>query len=244
MKEKENISAELLETIERYYNGSMAKEEQEQFEEKLRKDESFQQEVDDIKSLLLAIETQALKEKIEVFHEDLPIQMKTESSTSKVRFLHFRNIAAAVIIIAGSASFWFFNDSSNEKTYKEFFKPDPGLPTTMSTTSEYSFYDAMVIYKRGDYKTAISKWEKLEVKSPHNDTLVYFLGVANMADKQLDKAIPYLVKTSENKSSVFQQDANYYLGLAYLKKDNKTEAIRYLNSSNSEQSKKLLEQLK
>src|SRR5690606_27784822 len=100
LKEKENISPGLLETIERYYNGSMAKEEQEQFEEKLRKEESFQQEVDDIKSLLLAIETQTLKEKMDEFHQDLPIQMETESSTSKVRFLHLRNIAAAVIIIA------------------------------------------------------------------------------------------------------------------------------------------------
>lgn len=244
MKEKENISPELLETIERYYNGSMAKEEQETFEKRLRQDVSFQQEVEDIKSLLLGIEMQALNEKMDEFHEDLAIQMITGTPPSKVHFLHFRNIAAAVVIIAGSLSFWFFNGSSSEKLYSTYFKPDPGLPTTMSTTAEYSFYDAMVSYKRGDYKTAISKWEKQAVKSPNNDTLTYFLGVANMAEKQLDKAIPYLVKSSENKSSVFQQDAQFYLGLAYLKKDNKAEAIRYLKRSNSEHSKKLLEELK
>ena len=244
MKEKENISPELLETIERYYNGSMAKEEQEQFEEKLRKDESFQQEVDDIKSLLLAIETQALKEKMDEFHEGLAIQMISKTPPSKVRFLHFRNIAAAVIIVLASVSFWFFNGSSNEKLYSTYFKPDPGLPTTMSTTAEYSFYDAMVSYKRGDYKTAISKWEKQAVKSPNNDTLTYFLGVAYLADKKVEEALPYLVKSSQNKSSVFQQDAQYYLGLVYLKKDNKAEAIRYLKRSNSEHTKKLLEELK
>lgn len=244
MKEKENISPELLETIERYYNGSMAKEEQENFEAKLRQDESFLQEVEDIKSLLLGIETQALKEKMEAFHKDLPIQMETESSTSKVRFLHFRNIAAAIIIIAASVSFWFFNGSSNEKLYSTYFKPDPGLPTTMSTTDDYTFYDAMVSYKRGDYKTAISKWVKLEAKSPNNDTLTYFLGVAYLADKKVEEALPYLVKSSQNETSVFQEDAQYYLGLAYLKKDNKEEAIRFLKMSSSDNSKKLLEQLK
>ena len=244
MKEKENISSELLETIERYYNGSMAKEEQENFEAKLQQDESFQQEMEDIKSLLLGIETQALKEKMDEFHEGLAIQMISKTPPSKVRFLHFRNIAAAVIIVLASVSFWFFNGSSNEKLYSTYFKPDPGLPTTMSTTAEYSFYDAMVSYKRGDYKTAISKWEKQAVKSPNNDTLTYFLGVAYLADKKVEEALPYLVKSSQNKSSVFQQDAQYYLGLVYLKKDNKAEAIRYLKRSNSEHTKKLLEELK
>lgn len=244
MKEKENISPEFLETIERYYNNSMAIEEHQIFEAKLQQDTSFKQEVEDIKALLLGIETQSLKDQLEEFHEDLPTVTKTKSSTSQVRSLNFRTVAAATIIIVASASFWFFNGSSNEKLYSTYFKPDPGLPTTMSTTDDYLFYDAMVSYKRGDYKTAISKWEKLDNKSSKNDTLTYFLGVANMAEQHLDKAIPYLLLSSQNGASVFQHDAQYYLGLAYLKKNNKVEAVRFLKMSSSENSKKLLAQIK
>lgn len=243
MKEKDNMTPEFLETIERYYNGSMSKNEQENFETKLSQDAGFKQEVEDVKTLLVGIETQALQEKMEEFHEDLPIQMVAEIPSSKVRFLNFRTIAAAIIIIAASGSFWIYNGSSNEKMFNDYFKPDPGLPTTMSTTADYSFYDAMVIYKRGDYKTAILKWKKLEAKTPNNDTLAYFLGVAYLADNQIDQAIPYLLKSSENTTSVFKEDANYYLGLAYLKKNNQEEAIRFLKKSSFENSKKLLKKL-
>lgn len=243
MKEKENISPEFLETIERYYNGLMTKEEKFAFEEALQQDAMLKQEVEDIKTLLFSIEKQSLKEKINEFHADLPIQLETETSISKLRFLNFRNIAAAVILFA-VGSFWFFNASSNEKIYDSYFKPDPGLPTMMSTSDDYTFYDAMVNYKQGDYKTAISKWEKLEKLSPNNDTLIYFLGVAHLANKHIDEALPYLEKSSGTTTSVFVEDANYYLALAYLKKDKRDKAIEFLKKSTSEDSKKLLEQLK
>lgn len=243
MEEKENISPEFLETIERYYNGLMTKDEKLAFEAELQQDAELKQEVEDIKALLFSIEKQSLKEKMNEFHEDLPIQMVSETSTSKVRFFNFRNSAAAIVLLA-VGSYWFFTTSSNEKIYDNYFKPDPGLPTMMSTSLDYTFYDAMVNYKQGDYETAISKWKKLEIKSPNNDTLVYFLGVAHLADRHIDQAISYLEKASVTSNSVFIEDANYYLALAYLKKDKKEKAIEFLKNSTSENSKKLLEQLK
>ncbi len=243
MKEKENISPEFLETIERYYNGLMSKEEKFAFEEALQQNALLEQEVEDIKTLLFSIEKQSLKEKIDEFHADLPIQLEIEPSISNLRFLNFRNIAAVVILFA-VGSFWFFNASSNEKIYDNYFKPDPGLPTMMATSDDYTFYDAMVNYKQGDYKTAISKWEKLEKLSPNNDTLIYFLGVAHLADKHIDKALSYLEKSSETTTSVFVEDAYYYLALVYLKKDKRDKAIEFLKKSTSEDSKKLPEQLK
>lgn len=243
MKEKENISSELLETIERYYNHSMTEEEKLAFEAKLQQDATFKQEVEDIKILLFSIESQSLKEKLNEFHEDLPLQMETNTSSSKVRFLNFRNIAAAVVIVMASISFWFFNGSSNQRLYSNYFKPDPGLPTTMSTSDNYAFYDAMVNYKQGNYKTAILKWKKLDAKKPNNDTLTYFLGVAHLANDEVEKAMPFLEKSSTNVTSVFANDANYYLGLAFLKKDKKEQAIQSLNKSTTKNSKKLLKEL-
>lgn len=243
MEEKENISPEFLETIERYYNGLMTKDEKFAFEAELQQDAMLKQEVEGIKALLFSIEKQSLKEKMNEFHEDLPIQMVSETSTGKVRFFNFRNIAAAVILFV-VGNYWFFSASSNEKIYDNYFKPDPGLPTMMSTSDDYTFYDAMVNYKQGDYKTAISKWKKLEIKSPNNDTLVYFLGVAHLANNHIDEAISYLEKASATSNSVFMDDANYYLALAYLKKDKKEQAIKLLKKSTFKNSENLLEQLK
>lgn len=243
MKDNSNITQELLETIERYYNDSMSKEERIEFESKLQQDATFKSQVEDIKALMAGIETQSLKEKLDEFHKEIPFQMEVERPSSKVRFLHYRNIAAAVIIIFGLGSFWFFNGSSNERLYNSYFSPDPGLPTTMSNSENFVFFDAMVNYKQGDYQTAINKWEQLHQKEPKNDTLNYFLGVANLAESNTDEAIMFLNETASIQESVFHNDANYYLGLAYLKKSDKKNALKFLKLSSTENSKKLMEKL-
>lgn len=222
----------------------MVNDERIEFETKLKEDADFRSEVEDIRSLLFGIETQALKEKLDEFHKDLPKQMNTEPTASKVRFLQFRKIAVAAIIILGSVSFWYFNGSSDEQLYDTYFKPDPGLPTTMSSSDDFAFYDAMVNYKQGDYKTAIKKWEVLEQKKPKNDTLTYFLGVANLANKNTSEAIGYLNTTVEKSNSIFIEDAYYYLGMAYLKTKNFEQAKKFLNLSNMDNAKKVLSKIK
>lgn len=239
-----NITPELLETIERYHNGSMAQEERIAFEEQLSKDADLKVVVEDIKITLLGIETQALKERMDEFHNEIPENRSVETSTPRVRFLSFAKIAIAAGIIIALGMFWLLNGSTNDRLYSKHFKPDPGLPTTMSSSDNFVFYDAMVNYKQGDYKTAISKWERLVKKSPSNDTINYFLGVAFLADKNAGEAVSYLNKTITNSESVFLEDAHYYLGLAYLKSDRTEDAIQEFQKSNSEKSQEILKDLK
>ncbi len=221
----------------------MLAEEQIVFETRLQQDPEFKTQVEDIKALLFGIEEQALKEKLGEFHKDLPLHMETGKTDSKVRQLHFRKVAAAVIIIVASASFWVFTGSSDERLYDNYFKADPGLPTTMSSSDNFAFYDAMVNYKRGDYKKAIGKWDVLHKKAPKNDTLNYFLGSAYLADKNEDKAISYLEEVTANSASAFKNEAYYYLGFAYLKKENIPLAKKNFKNSTMENSKTILTKL-
>lgn len=238
-----SITPELLETVERYYNGSMAQKERLSFKEQLQNDPDFKLLVEDIHTTLLGIETQALKEQLDVFHKDIPENDPAETTTPKVRNLNFSRIAIAIAIIMALGMFWMFRSSSNDKLYIEYFTPDPGLPTTMSASDNFEFYDAMVNYKQGDYTLALSKWGKLEHKKPNNDTINYFLGVAHLAAKNPEKAVPYLHKTTTNLHSVFLEDAYYYMGLAYLKMDNIQEATEAFKKSKSEKSLEVLKRL-
>ncbi|MCK7589651.1 tetratricopeptide repeat protein [Subsaxibacter sp. CAU 1640] len=244
MEDNSNISQELLETIERYYNGSMSKDELEKFENKLEQDNVFKSQVEDIKTLLFGIESQSLKEKLDEFHKEIPLQEQTVETSSKVRRLDFWKYATAAVIVIGLGCFWFLSGSSNERLFNNHFTPDPGLPTTMSSSDNFDFFDAMVNYKEGNYQKAIEKWEKLELKQPENDTISYFLGVAYLAKKEEASAIKYLEKTTQTSNSVFMNDANYYLGLAYLKAENTEKAIEHLEMSSSDDSKELLKKLK
>lgn len=237
-----NISQELLESVERYLNKNMPYDEQKAFENKLKSDSDFRMQVEEIKTILLAIESQSLKENLDVYHESIS-EVTPEVSDTKIRFLQFRKIAAAAAIIIAIGSFWFFNQNSNAKLYANYFTPDPGLATTMSQNSNFEFYDAMVNYKQGNYKTAISKWKKLYTIKPKNDTLNYFIGVAQMADKNESEAITYLKKVTVSRNSSFKNDAYFYLGLAYLKNDNLELAKKNLTFSSIDNSKALLSEL-
>lgn len=246
MKDQNNITPELLESVERYYNGIMAQDQRADFEEQLHKDPAFKTQVEDVRAILLAIEQQTLKESLEAYHQELPAQdpnKNPEKPTAKVHFRIFLKIAIAAAIIVGLGLFWYSSSSSNEKLYSKYFTPDPGLPTTMSTSDNYVFYDGMVNYKQGQYDTAISKWKKLQPETT-NDTITYFLGVAYLADNNPEQAISYLDETTQHKESVFLEDAYYYLGLAYLKSDETEAAHQAFQQSSSPKSQEILQKLK
>lgn len=243
MEFKHNISQEQLEAIERYLNGQMTGDELTAFETRLQEDETFKTIVDDVKTIFNAIETQALKEKMEDFHEELEdtpiIPLHTKHKSSFKKYL----VAASVVALLGLGYFTFFGKSQNEKLYVKYFTPDPGLPTTMGNTDNFDFYDAMVNYKQGDYQTAINKWEVLLESNTESDTLNYFIGVAHLAKNNTLLAINYLSKVTYSNANVFDKEAHYYLGLAYLKTNETQLAKENLSFSSYEQSQSILAQL-
>lgn len=239
METNSNISQEQLETIERYINGTMSTEELKAFKMQLQTDSDFKIQVEDIRTLLTGIETQSLKEQLDEFHKDVKKQ-PIQNEFSKIRHLKFRKFVAAAAVVIALGSFWFFNQNSTDKLYAKYFTPDPGLPTTMSSNSNYEFYEAMVCYKQGDFKTAIKKWKAINTK---NDTLNYFLGVAYLADKDEVKAIEFLNEATRNDKFPLLDDAYFYLGLAHLKEGNIEKAKANLEHSNVDNSKAILSEL-
>ncbi|KJD33498.1 hypothetical protein PK35_06520 [Tamlana nanhaiensis] len=240
MEDKEYISKELFEIIERYIKGNMTLKELQDINQLIELDADFKTKVEEVKTFIHGIEAQALKEKLDDFHE-VAINQPDETPKNNLRYLNFKRIAVAAAFVIGLGSIWFFSIPQNEKLYAKYYKPDPGLPTTMSSTNNFEFYNAMVKYKHGDYKLAIKTWRELANKTPDNDTLNYFIGVAHLANKNVDSAIPFLERTVQTKKAFpFINDANYYLGLAYLKEGNTELAKQFLSKSNTDLSKELI----
>ncbi|WP_411893639.1 tetratricopeptide repeat protein [Winogradskyella sp. A2] len=239
------ISQEEFERIEAYITGQLSDEKRVEFEKQLNDDTNFYTKVEDVKTILLGIETQALKEQLNDFHKELPIEPnEVIINESKVRFIWWRKLAIAAALIIAAGSFWFLDSSSNERLYAKYFSPDPGLPTTMSITDSYEFNNAMVLYKQGKYDDAISTWKNLLKTKVKNDTLNYFIGSALLASKKENEAIKYLNIVTELNPTTFKNDAYYYLGLAHLKAYNKEAAIDAFKQSSLPESKDLLKKLK
>lgn len=214
------------------------------FNQLLELDDEFKTKVEDVKTMLLSIENQSLKEQLDEFHKNIPKTKVKKSKDKKVRYLYYSKFAAAAALIIAVGSIWFFSTPQNEKLYAKHFKPDPGLPTTMSSTDNFEFYDGMVSYKHGDYDIAIDKWKTLKESSPENDTLNYFLGIAFLANKNVPDAIPYLENAADAEDDfVFLNDTYYYLGLAYMKEGNIELAKKNLSLCETDASKLILSKL-
>lgn len=246
MNRNTDIPEEELEIVERYILKQMPREEYDAFTAKLQNDASLQNKVKSVRLLLIGVQEAALNNKIEDFHNDFFSSKKNETKPGNKRMVMKRWLAAAsVIVLAGLGTLLFFNQSnSQEKIFTEYYRPDPGLITAMSSSDNYLFDRAMINYKTGEYASAIESWGKLLKAGPGSDTLNYFLGSAHLAQGNNDEAIIFLKKVLSDTASVFYKDANWYTGLALLKSNKEKEAIPFIENSDHQNKEALLLKLK
>lgn len=245
MNTENNISQAQLEAIESYLNNTMEETQRQDFETKLKEDTSFKNTFEDTKTLLLGIESAVLQEQLNAFHKPFdevrPLHQETKKTKQSSRYLIY-TIAASIAALMGI--FWFFNSTSaTDQLFVEHFTPDPGLPTVMSTSNQFEFYDAMVNYKQETYTTAIKKWEQILPNKPENDTLNFYLGVSYLAEGNSQKATSFFNKTLQSPESIFHEDATYYTALAFIKSGNIKKAKELLQASTSSKSQELLQAL-
>ena len=238
----QKISPEEFDRIERYLNNTMNDQERSEFDESIKNYERLSQKVGELKVLFQAVEEQSLRDKLHVFHKETSHREKTGLS---VKLYKRFALAASIVIILGVGILLITGQKNqNEKLFAEYFKPDPGLITPMSSTSNYEFYRGMVDYKQAKYSQAINRWLVLKKNKPNNDTLDFYLGVAYLALDDSGNAVTFLSKAARHSGSKFINEAWYYLGLANLKEGNVEKSIQSLANSKIENSKILLRKIK
>ena len=237
---KEINDQETQELIDAYLLGNLDTNVLSDFEERMKIYPDFRARVEEQRLLLKSVEEYSLRNSLDEYHNSIE-----EEPQKKWLSPGWLAIAASFLILIGVASWAILKSGkSSEKVFAANFKPDPGLPTTMGTSSEYEFYYGMVNYKRKEYAEAISRWEPIYGANPENDTLVYFLGVANLAEGNVRQAKKYLQLAKKKTESTFYEDAKYYLALSLLKENNIEEARETLKNSSSSANISLLQQIK
>ncbi|MCU0402624.1 MAG: hypothetical protein MUE75_16735, partial [Algoriphagus sp.] len=206
-------------------------------------DQSFAAQVEQIRDLQLGIERAGLAAKLDSFHTPLSYPLK-ESPIKSIRPLWFWGVAASFFLLMSAGVWWIMGQKSpGEERFQAYFRPDPGLVTTMSSESDYEFDRGMVDYKEGKYAQAISRWEKELVSKPKNDTLSYFIGSAYLSSSQESRSLDYLESVAVDSESAFYSEANWYAGLAALKLGQNEKALKFLSASSRPQAKKLISEL-
>ncbi len=235
------ISQQDFELIEAYFTNRLSEKEKAFVNERLTTDSEFKLYADEYNLFIQAVEEQVLKEKLNQYHNQV--------NTNSKKFVQNSNyykiaIAAIMTILIGIGSLYFITrPNPHQQLFALYFEPDPGLPTTMGATTKFEFLDAMVDYKQGLYSQAIKKWKPLLKHNPGNDSINYFIAMAYLAKDNEQSAIEHLLPVINNTQSIFNKDANYYLGLTYLKLGKLELAKKYITFSQKKNSKNIIAEI-
>lgn len=246
MNRNTDISPEEFERIERYLLKQMPDDEYEAFAKQHRNDPTLAGKIHSVTLMLVGIQENTLLERIDAFHQNLSVlKERTNHPSGKVFRMKRWLVAGSLIVLAGLAALLFLNKShKSDRLFFAYYKPDRGLITAMGTSDNYLFDRAMIDYKTKRYDSAVKAWERLLGSNPSNDTLNYFIGSAFLANNNIDSAVYYFEKVSNNQKSAFLNDAYWYLGLASLKQQKSRNAILYIEKSNHPKKEEILRKLK
>lgn len=238
-----SLSQEDFELIERLLNGELRPDQLDEIQERMASDQNFASQIDEIRDLRLGIERAALAVRLDSYHSEIGDPDK-EVPVRPLRPSWLWGVAASFFLVASAGVWWIMGQKSpEEQLYQAYFRPDPGLVTSMASQGNYEFDRAMVDYKDGKYSEAIDRWEKLLNENPKNDTLNYFFGAALLASDQESLSLDYFQSVAENSRSAFYPDANWYAGLAALKLGQKEKALNFLRASSRPEAQKLISEL-
>jgi tetratricopeptide (TPR) repeat protein len=162
-------------------------------------------------------------------------------------------IGIAAALIAGVLLFRTLIPSDNpEKLYKTFYEPLAAVsPVTRGINSSKSeqYSEAIEMYNQKNYLVAASKFNELIQKDPVLAAPYFFQGLTQLELGNYNLAITNLAIVAV-RSGDYMKEAQWYLGLSYLKTGEKIKAIPYFETLSAsegfyqDQAKKVLRRLK
>lgn len=145
----------------------------------------------------------------------------------------FLKYAAIFILLLGIGVLLRNKEKDDISALHNEFK-EPGLTNYMGDDSKKNWEYIMFDYKTKNYKIALQKIKKEQIKNSANDTLIYFLGVIYYEMDNLPDATSEFQKLV-NTTSIFKDRALYFIGQSEYKKGNSVNAKKIFQSlSNSE----------
>ena len=166
-----------------------------------------------------------IKPELKIIHNN----KQSRNSFSRIQIISM----AAAALIAGMVIIKLLIPSGNpEKIYTAYYEPMTALsPVTRDQGSNFSgqYLEALALYKMANYQTAYIGFSDVLKKDSNFTPALFFAGITQMELGNFEQAIPLLSDVIVN-SNEFNKEAQWYLGLAYLKTGDKVKAGSYFES--------------
>ncbi|GLR19889.1 tetratricopeptide repeat protein [Portibacter lacus] len=209
--------------LDKYLEGSLSEAETNVFNSLRKSDPDFDEQVnfqDDLAEVVLEDERRRLK--------TLLLNRKSNITNSKNPNKWILIGLGILLLLATIILVRYVNSGNpNEAIYASFYEP---LPNSYRPVSRNSINNAetqgFTAYESENYVLAAEKFEE-RLKDQYDLSIVFYQGICYGENGDLDAAIQNLEKI-KGKEFPYATESQYYLGLYYLKQNNKTESIRNL----------------
>ena len=218
---------EINELTNRFLNGDLSPEEEQQLKERCETDPDFKEQMSLQSNMEAAIKStarEALKERLDKRYE-----AALEKKRRKVKRLYRNLSVAATLLILMGLGYWYFSPPSMQALYAQYFevKSIGYRGDSFENKVHQEKYDkAVSLYNSKNYKQAAEILKTLSLKQDLGEgasQVHYHLGICYMED-QTKEAIRQFSQVDTG-STLFQR-AFWYTGLAYLKQKEKEKAIK------------------
>ena len=140
-----------------------------------------------------------------------------------IRYLALAAVITGVIILIRSL----FPSSDPNRLYNRFYTPlnlvSEVTRASANVTANLNLEAAIGYYKEGDYQRAMDGFSNLAPDGIPEGNILFFKGITSLAVKEFYEASSLLYKAAISDGD-FSKEAQWYLGLAYLKTGEKEKA--------------------
>ncbi len=231
--------------IEKYLAGVMSETERSNFENQLSTDSSLQEELNLHRQVAETLKGEKVHELRSVLKEvDKKWQSPAEKKEGKVVGFPFRkmlSIAAAllVLVVAYFVISPSLNNSqenlfaSNFEPYKMVLNQRSLLPNPETEWMRPAVNKAISAYNAKDYAEASKLFQSLSTETPDANAFQVYAAISELSLGHSDQAIVILEKLVEDAPPLFIEQSRWYLGLAYLQKEDNVAAKSQLQQIKS-----------
>lgn len=218
------------EYIEQYFKGQLGDSEKRDFEVKLEQNSDLRNYVTTHLAVINGIKLHA-KEKLKEEFSDWEKENNNQNrfkSKNKNSFFVISAIAASITLLFVIGFLLYTKTPDNNQLADSYFIPYPNYITSINrneTTLNDLKKEGMYFYQSKKYKEAIEVFDKYLSATPNDHSIIFYKGCAHLAVEETLKAIPLFEKVIDNKENEFSDVASWYLGLAFLKNNDKEDAI-------------------
>ena len=236
--------------IENYREGVLSDKENQQVNELLMHDNDFEKEFRLHEQVDLAIMDSGLMN----FEKTLQSVHKNYER-KKSTIIIWRAAASVLFLIAIGSLGWLVlpNMTHSEdglvNSYYETYSPLSAVRSG-DQPSDLLLAEAFDLFTRKDFTSAATKFKDLLNMNPSNNMARFYLGISLIETGKAADAIPLMQEIIQVKDVLFENQAEWYLSLCFLKTNNKDEAKKHLkvlvgkNSHYKDKAQSLLKDLK